>query len=92
MDAAAKLALRAELLSQTDDYVVISDGGASYLMPRADLGGATETSLKAMNGDRYQAWCDDHSADQRYGGVGSADNVDICNAMTDAGCELWCVG
>lgn len=90
--SATQLEIRTELLASVDDYVVINDGGSAYLMRREDLGGATEKSLKAMGGEQYQAWCDAHSADQRYGMVGGADNIAICNAMADAECEYWCIG
>lgn len=87
-----KQQIRAEILFQVHEYVVISDGGSRYLMLREDLGGANEATLKAMNGDQYQAWCDDHTADQRYANVCSGDNTEICNAMLDADCEYWCIG
>jgi hypothetical protein len=88
-----KQQIRAKILANVTDYVVINDGGATFFVDRDDLhNGETERSLKALSDDAYQAWCQDVSADQRYAGVGSGENTKLCNDMLDAGAEYWCIG
>lgn len=85
--------IRAELLAAAADYIVIDDGGMRYIVDRHDLrDGDTEESIRAMTPDQYDPFCRAVPADQRYAIVGSGDNVDLCNAMIEAGADHWVVG
>lgn len=74
------------------DCVVIHDGVHRYPVERDDLDEQTEESLRAMTGDEYTEWCQDHRMDDRAGLVGSQGCIAYCEALTEAGAEEWSIG
>lgn len=83
--------IREQIISEAVNYVVVNDGQFRFPVRKSDLrAGDSEETIRAMDGDSYAEFCNSGvPADLRVGDVGTKECIDLCNALVEAGAELW---